>query len=57
MPGKFAARLQATGRGRPTLLRVDFDTGHGFASTQTQREEEYADVYAFALWQAGVEVK
>lgn len=57
MPGKFAARLQATGRARPTLLRIAYDTGHGFGSTQSQREEEYADIYAFALWQAGIDVK
>jgi len=54
VPGKFAARLQATGRARPTLLRLDLDDGHGVGSTQSQREEEYADIYAFALWQSGV---
>jgi len=57
LPGKFAARLQATGRARLALLRIDYDTGHGFTSTQTQREEEYADIYAFALWQAGIGVR
>lgn len=53
-PAKLAARLQATGRGGPILLRVEYDAGHGIGSTQTQREEEYADMYAFALWQAGL---
>ena len=54
MPGKFAARLQAASRARPTLLRVESDAGHGIGSTQTQREDEYADIYAFALWRSGV---
>lgn len=57
MPGKFAARLQAANPARPTLLRVDMDAGHGFGATQTQREEEYADIYVFALWQSGIDVK
>ena len=37
LPGKFAARLQAaTGSGKPVLLRVDFDAGHGMGSTKAQ---------------------
>lgn len=54
VPGKFAARLQAASR-QPTLLRLDPNDGHGFTSTQTQREEEYADIYSFALWRSGVQ--
>jgi len=57
MSAKFAARLQAASQARPTLLRVESDAGHGAGSTQTQREEEYADIFAFALWQAGVAAK
>jgi prolyl oligopeptidase len=57
VPGKFAARLQATGRARPTLLRVERDDGHGFESTQTQREEEYADIYSFALWRSAIDIQ
>jgi prolyl oligopeptidase len=54
-PGKMAARLQAaTSSGKPVLLRVDYDAGHGFGSTKTQREEEMADEMSFALWQFGV---
>lgn len=56
-PAKLAARLQATSRSRQTLLRVEFDAGHGIGSTRTQREEEFADLYAFALWQAGVRIR
>jgi len=54
-PGKMAARLQAaTSSGKAVLLRVDFDAGHGIGSTKTQREEELADEWSFALWQFGV---
>jgi prolyl oligopeptidase len=53
-PGKMAARLQAaTSSGKPILLRVDYDAGHGIGSTKTQREEELADEWSFAMWQFG----
>lgn len=51
-PAKMAARLQAaTGSGKPVLLRVDFDAGHGMGSTRAQQDEEAADTYAFILAQ------
>jgi prolyl oligopeptidase len=54
-PGKMAARLQAaTSSGKPVLLRVDYDAGHGIGSTKTQRDELYGDIFSFALWQFGV---
>jgi prolyl oligopeptidase len=53
-PAKFGARLQAaTSSGKPVLLRVDFEAGHGFGSTRRQREEEFADMASFLLWQFG----
>jgi prolyl oligopeptidase len=53
-PGKMTARLQAaTGSGRPVLLRVDFDAGHGIGSTKAQRDAETADQLAFFYWQIG----
>ncbi len=53
-PGKMAARLQAaTSSGKPVLLRVDFEAGHGIGSTRRQREEELADIYSFLFWQFG----
>jgi len=52
---KMAARLQAaSSSGKPVLLRVDFDAGHGIGSTRTQQDREAADTYAFLLWQTGV---
>ncbi len=53
--GKMTARLQAaTGSGKPVLLRVDYDAGHGFGSTKEQYFSELADEESFFLWQAGV---
>ncbi len=52
---KMAARLQAsTTSGKPVLLRVDYDAGHGMGSTKTQRDMELADEVAFLFWQVGV---
>src|SRR5229473_2029896 len=49
---KMAARLQAaTSSGKPILLRVDYDAGHGMGSTRSQQDREAADTYAFLLWQ------
>jgi prolyl oligopeptidase len=54
-PGKMAARLQAaTSSGKPVLLRVDYDAGHGIGSTKTQRDETFGDIFSFAFWQFGV---
>jgi prolyl oligopeptidase len=51
---KMTARLQAaTTSGKPILLRVDFDAGHGVGSTRSQQDREAADTYAFLLWQLG----
>ncbi len=52
---KFTARLQAaTTSGKPILLRVDNDGGHGFlASSRTQSEQLLTDEYSFLLWQLG----
>lgn len=49
---KMTARLQAASRsGKPILLRVDYDAGHGIGSTRAQQDREAADTYAFLLWQ------
>jgi prolyl oligopeptidase len=53
-PGKMAARLQqASTSGKPVLLRIDWDSGHGFGTSRRQRDAELADIYAFLLWQMG----
>lgn len=49
---KMAARMQtATSSGRPVLLRIDYDAGHGFGSSVSQRANLLADEWSFALWQ------
>src|SRR5438552_7959459 len=54
--GKMAARLQAASKsGKPVLLRIDYDAGHGFGSTKKSQYEERADTFAFLFWQFGVE--
>lgn len=52
---KMTARLQAaTSSGRPVLLRVDYDGGHGFmGTTKKQRAELLTDQMSFLLWQFG----
>ncbi|MBV9624327.1 MAG: S9 family peptidase [Acidobacteria bacterium] len=51
---KMTARLQAsTSSGKPVLLRVDYDAGHGLGSTKSQHDAELADELAFLLWQLG----
>lgn len=51
---KMTARLQAaSSSGKPILLRVDYDAGHGVGSTRAQQDREAADTYAFLLWQTG----
>jgi prolyl oligopeptidase len=52
---KAAARLMAaSSSGKPVLLRLNYDGGHGIGNTKSQTLDERADVFAFALWQMGV---
>jgi prolyl oligopeptidase len=52
---KMAARLQAASTsGKPILLRIDYDAGHGFGSTKKSTYEVAADRFAFLFWQFGV---
>ena len=53
-PAKMAARLQAASTsGKPVLLRVDYDAGHGISSTKPQQDADEADEWSFLLWQFG----
>ncbi|MEO8702888.1 MAG: prolyl oligopeptidase family serine peptidase [Kofleriaceae bacterium] len=54
IPAKFVARVRELAPGNAVVLRVETDAGHGLGSTRTQQEEEWADLYAYALWKAGV---
>jgi prolyl oligopeptidase len=51
---KMAARLlAATTSGKPILLDLDYEAGHGVGSTKEQQQRNTADMYAFLFWQAG----
>ncbi len=52
-PGKFAAALQtATTSNKPVLMKVNYDNGH-FTEDKQVTFANFADQYAFAMWQAG----
>jgi prolyl oligopeptidase len=52
---KAAARLQAASRsGKPVLLRLDEQAGHGIGNTVGQSIIRLADIYSFLLWQFGL---
>ncbi len=52
---KAAARLMAaSSSGKPVLLRLNYEGGHGIGNTKSQMLDERADVFSFALWQMGV---
>ena len=51
---KGAARFQqASTSGKPVLLRLDAQAGHGIGSTAQQGHAMRADEWAFMLWQMG----
>ena len=51
---KMAARLMAASTsGKPVLLDLDYEGGHGIGDTKAQRQRQLTDIYAFLLWQAG----
>jgi prolyl oligopeptidase len=54
MTAKMAARMQAaTTSGKPVLVRIESDAGHGIGSTRDQSLRERADVWAFILATTG----
>lgn len=53
---KAGARFAtATTSGKPVLMRLEYDSGHGQGSTRSQLQARAADMYSFMLWQMGVE--
>jgi prolyl oligopeptidase len=52
-PGKFTAAVQKNSiSGKPVLLRVDYNNGH-FTENRIVTYNNFADQYAFLLWQTG----
>ena len=49
-----AANPSANASGKPVLMRLDYDAGHGAGSTRLQSQRQTADRWAFFLWQAGM---
>jgi prolyl oligopeptidase len=51
---KMAARLMAASTsGKPILLDLEYEGGHGQGITKEQRQRQIANYYAYMLWQAG----
>lgn len=40
--------------GKPVLLRVNYEEGHGFGAMRKQKENLYADFVSFFFWQFGM---
>ena len=52
---KFAAKLQSVNDGpNPTLIRIETNAGHGAGKPTNMIIAEYADRFAFALWNMGI---
>ena len=52
---KTGTRLAAASTsGKPVLMRLEYDGGHGIGATREQLQKRVADRWAFFLWQAGI---
>ena len=52
---KFASQLvSASSSGKPVLIRLEYDSGHGQGSTRAQAQERTVDIWSYLLWQFGV---
>ncbi|CAM4159210.1 prolyl oligopeptidase family serine peptidase [Zobellia nedashkovskayae] len=53
---KFAAELQDKQSGKnPTLIRIETNAGHGAGTPVSKTIEQYADIFAFTLYNMGFE--
>jgi prolyl oligopeptidase len=53
---KFAAQLQSKQAGdNPVLIRIETKAGHGAGTPVSKTIEQYADIYAFTLYNMGFE--
>lgn len=53
---KFAAELQEKQEGQnPTLIRIEINAGHGAGKPTSKIIDEYADIFAFTLYNMGFE--
>ncbi len=55
---KFAATLQANHKGtNPVLIRIDTKAGHGAGKSTTMAIDEWADIWAFTMFNLGMDYK
>ncbi|WJG11035.1 prolyl oligopeptidase family serine peptidase [Aliiglaciecola sp. LCG003] len=55
---KFAAELQQKySGGRPMLIRIETNAGHGAGTPTSKTIQQYADIYGFVLHNMGLEAK
>lgn len=55
---KYAATLQAANTGNaPKLIRIETKAGHGAGKPLSKQIEEWADMYAFAMYHLGMQWK
>jgi len=55
---KFAAALQAAQAGNnPALIRIDVNAGHGAGKSTKLQIDEWADIWSFAFYNMGVNLK
>jgi prolyl oligopeptidase len=54
MSAKAGARFQAaTTSGKPVLLDIDYESGHGIGNTKAQDIQQTTDLLSVMLWQLG----
>ena len=54
MSAKAGARFQAaTSSGKPVLLDIDYESGHGIGNTKAQNIQRTTDLLSVMLWQLG----
>jgi prolyl oligopeptidase len=53
---KFAAELQSKQKGdNPVMIRIETNAGHGAGKPVSKTIEEQADIFAFTLFNFGIE--
>ena len=53
----MVARLQASGSKNPILMRVSYDSGHGYGTALSERDQQMTDVLMFLFDQLGVKYR
>ena len=51
---KMTARLQASGTGKPVLLRTSSNSGHGIGTALSEQIDEITDIDSFLFAQWGI---